>query len=123
MAHHVLIADDDRHFLSVLQRVLTLAGYTVSVANNGEDACAIGHQKPIDVCVLDVALPLLSGPEVARKLARPTLFVSGRDWDRLNPNDMIPTRCLRKPVDLNNVLEAVAELLDAPALPNRPNAD
>jgi DNA-binding response OmpR family regulator len=123
MAHHVLIADDDRHFLSVLQRVLTQAGYTVSVANNGEDACAIGHQTPIDACVLDVALPLLSGPQVASKLGRPTLFVSGRDWDRLNPNDMLPTRCLRKPVDLNHVLEAVAELLGAPASPNRPKAD
>jgi hypothetical protein len=36
---------------------------------------------------------------------------------------MLPTRCLRKPVDLNHVLEAVAELLGAPASPNRPKAD
>jgi DNA-binding response OmpR family regulator len=110
----ILMADDDKFFLQVLSRFLGQAGYEVRTARNGQEALdAVAAERP-DLLVLDVALPLVPGDEVARRLGDgrpPVLFISGRDLDRTAGLEGPGFRFLTKPADLDEVLAKVQELL------------
>lgn len=65
---HILIVDDERDLLELLQFNLGKAGYETSTASNGRQALeAIAHRAP-DLILLDVMLPELSGTEVAGRV-------------------------------------------------------
>lgn len=110
----ILMADDDKFFLQVLSRFLGQAGYSVRTARNGQEALdAVAAERP-DLLVLDVALPLVPGDEVARLLGDgrpPVLFISGRDLDRTTGLEGPNVRFLTKPADLDEVLANVQALL------------
>lgn len=109
------MADDDKFFAHVVSKFLSNAGFEVSTAANGEEALGLVERVKPDLLILDVALPLISGDELARRLEAkrpPTLFISGRDLDRVAGMAGAPVRCLTKPADLDDILQAVKALLD-----------
>lgn len=57
MGSRVLIADDDRSIRESLRRALTLEGYEVFSAVNGEDALESIRRASPDLAVLDVMMP------------------------------------------------------------------
>lgn len=64
----VLVVDDDPDKLSLLEVALTMAGYEVRTARDGEEALAeIGSFQP-DLVVSDVMMPLINGYDLARKI-------------------------------------------------------
>ena len=80
----ILAVDDDPTVLELLQRTLTDAGYRVLTAPGGRAAIETFEQSrvPIDLLLIDVIMPDLTGPVVAERLrARrpelPVLFISG----------------------------------------------
>jgi two-component system, cell cycle response regulator DivK len=64
----VLLVDDFSDALEVWDLFLTSAGFTVVTATNGIDGLAQAQALRPDVIVLDLQMPGLSGPEVARAL-------------------------------------------------------
>ncbi len=64
----VMVVDDEKTISGFLQRKMTKLGYTVFVADDGEDALHQAFSHSPDVILLDVKLPKLSGIEVCRKL-------------------------------------------------------
>lgn len=112
----ILMADDDKHFLQVVTRFLESEGFTTAFARNGAEALEQAKAIAPDLLVLDVALPLVTGDQVARELGGrfPIVFISGRDLDRLEdlPGDRY--RFLRKPADLEEILAAIRDLLGSP---------
>lgn len=66
--HHVLIIEDDRSLSDVLLYNLEQAGYSVSVAFDGQDGLNHAQHKVPDVVVLDLMLPVMDGLEVCRRL-------------------------------------------------------
>lgn len=65
-APSILIVDDDRDILNVLPGVLAQEGYEVSSAESGEEALEKVVRYPIDLLVLDIMLPGISGLEVCK---------------------------------------------------------
>ncbi|MDQ6794955.1 MAG: response regulator transcription factor [Chloroflexota bacterium] len=66
---HLLVVEDDPRLSRVLRRLLEEDRHVVELAADGETALAIaGEADGLDVVVLDVGLPGLSGFEVARRL-------------------------------------------------------
>ena len=119
----ILLADDDKFFLQVLTRFLGNAGYQVVACRNGQEALDQFPAAQPDLMVLDVALPLVTGDQIAHRLgdARPPiLFISGRDLDRLEGLEGPRFRFMTKPADLDEILANVQALL-APA-PEPPQA-
>jgi two-component system, OmpR family, phosphate regulon response regulator PhoB len=53
----VLIADDDAPSRGAYVIILRLAGYEVCQANDGEEALRLLEVRPVDLVVLDLALP------------------------------------------------------------------
>lgn len=60
--HRALVVEDNEHVAYMLKFILERAGYDVLVAAHGEDArTAIRDHDDIDVVVLDLMLPYVSG--------------------------------------------------------------
>jgi len=73
----VLIIDDDRTSLSVLQTLLKIEGYQVSTLPNGYDfnqiITAIHQEKP-NFIILDVHLKSMNGIEIVRHLRKSNVY-------------------------------------------------
>ncbi len=80
----VLVVDDDPPLRRMLARTLTAEGYEVAVAADGGAALAEAERAAPDVIVLDVAMPVLDGLAVCRRLRgkglpTPILMLTARD--------------------------------------------
>jgi CheY-like chemotaxis protein len=64
----ILLVEDSKFLSLANERVLTKAGYQVTVAPDGEEALRVALKELPDVILLDMMLPKLSGPDVLRKL-------------------------------------------------------
>jgi len=62
----ILIAEDDTDNREGYAEFLAYLGYSVAEASNGQDAIDITRQRHPDVLLLDLALPVMDGWEVAR---------------------------------------------------------
>jgi len=64
----LLIVDDDRTTLYVLQSVLNGAGYSTRIAMDGVEALAVLGAESFDLLLLDVWMPRMNGLELLAKL-------------------------------------------------------
>lgn len=67
---HILIVEDDPSIALALEDDLTLEGYQVSVARDGQDAVVRAREQEVDLILLDLMLPKKGGIEVCRELRR-----------------------------------------------------
>jgi two-component system, OmpR family, response regulator MprA len=114
----VLVVDDDRAVREALRRALTLAGYEVQMAQDGEQALELVVQGVPDAVVLDVGLPGIDGLEVCRRLRRlgnrvPILMLTARDAvsDRIDGLDVGADDYMIKPFDVGELKARIRALL------------
>jgi two-component system cell cycle sensor histidine kinase/response regulator CckA len=117
----ILVVEDDPSVRGLVQEALRLSGYEVLVARHGIEALLTGakHLGPIHLLLTDVAMPQMSGPEVAEKLTivRPeikVLYMSGYpDHPTFEQGEVTrDTAFLQKPFTPNVLTRKVRELLD-----------
>ena len=83
----ILYAEDDRDARELFAFVLRQKNYTVYEANNGAQAVQIVRDEPVDLVVLDVRMPLMTGYDAAKIIAQespqtPVMFLSARGMSR-----------------------------------------
>ena len=73
----VLLIDDNPHGLTARRDILAEKGYTVTIAESGEEGIGYFENEPFDLVVTDYRMPGVRGDEVVRrvKLADPNLPV------------------------------------------------
>ena len=64
----ILVVEDDKNILEGLVDNLTMDGYKVIIARNGQEALKQAEEKNPDLIILDIMLPRLSGFEVCKEL-------------------------------------------------------
>ncbi|MFO0585638.1 MAG: response regulator [Anaeromyxobacter sp.] len=115
----VLLVDDEAVVRRATERLLARLGYHVTVASSGDEALALveGGAK-VDVVVTDVAMPGMSGTELAhqvrdRRPGTPVLFVSGYAEELMDPGlpDGGKLGFLPKPFSMETLAEKVRDLL------------
>jgi two-component system response regulator HydG len=118
----ILIVDDDPDFVASIEDLLMNNGYTVFVAGDGQQAIERIRADGIDILILDLRLPILSGLETYLELkqsghAIPTLIVTAfadQDTDDIDKlRSLSVSGILRKPFDPRELLEAVDRLSQA----------
>ncbi|GGX26101.1 response regulator transcription factor [Aquimarina muelleri] len=65
---HILLAEDDFDFGSILKQYLEIHNYTVTWAKDGKEALEIFTNEQFDICVLDVMMPKMDGFTLAEKI-------------------------------------------------------
>jgi DNA-binding response OmpR family regulator len=63
-----LVVDDDKAVRELLTRYLELEGFNVDVAADGSSALAVAAERPPDLILLDVMLPVVDGLEILSRL-------------------------------------------------------
>ncbi len=66
----VLVVDDTPMILHVFKRILREERYAVLTANNGKEALELVRQKSVELVILDLKLPDMSGLEILRRIKR-----------------------------------------------------
>ena len=66
----VLLADDETSFAGALKERLEIRGFNVFIADDGKKALECLHENKIDVAVLDVMMPELTGTEVLKEIRK-----------------------------------------------------
>lgn len=120
MSKTILVVDDDKGLIKMLETGLTAKGYTVLAANTGEGGLQIAQNKAIDLILLDVILPGVKGRQVCVKLKEdpktkdiPVVFLTSKN----SPDDVKAELAagavahITKPVDLNELLKKLDEVL------------
>lgn len=64
----LLIVDDDRDLVEVLEEALIDKGYACRTAHDGRGGLDLIEARPPDLVLLDVEMPILNGPEMAYAL-------------------------------------------------------
>jgi signal transduction histidine kinase len=123
----VLVAEDEPLVRDLIRRALWERGYRVLVARDGEEALAIAraHTGVIEALVTDVAMPLMAGPELARRIRDlcpgiRVLFVSGyRDDPRIAEGVGASAEFLGKPFTTEELATRVRRLFGPVTRPAR----
>ena len=113
----VLVVDDHADTRDLYDRVLGAAGYSVVGAESLEQALAIGGAIALDLVVIDVGLPGMSGFELAQRLhaqrpRRPRLLaVADHSLESTSTETVLFDACLIKPCLPEKLIAVVTDLL------------
>jgi DNA-binding response OmpR family regulator len=64
----ILVVEDEARIAAFIEKGLRANGYTISVAESGEEALGMARIGDYDLVVLDLGLPGADGLEVLRRL-------------------------------------------------------
>jgi len=116
----ILVAEDDRDIADLIAHYLRKQGWEPHVVGAGDEAVAYARRHSIDLVVLDLMLPGLSGLEVCRLLrgdktteALPIIMVTARaeETDRIVGLDIGADDYLAKPFSPNELIARARALL------------
>jgi len=119
----ILLAEDQDIVRELVTEVLTSNGYTVLLAQNGEEAVRVSEQYEgtIQMLITDVVMPRMNGPDLARRIlsARPqmkVIFMSGYAEDAIVQHGVLDAgmHFVQKPFRPREMSRRIREVLDAP---------
>ncbi|MCD6474765.1 MAG: response regulator transcription factor [Anaerolineaceae bacterium] len=117
MNERILIIEDDKAIVRVLERSLVYEGYEVDFAMNGEHGLELVQKKSPDLIILDLMLPGMDGLEFTEKIREennvPILMLTARGGleDRVQGLDSGADDYMVKPFELEELLARIRSLL------------
>ena len=129
---HILLVEDEQHLAFGITFNLEAEGHTVTAAGDGQTALAALDEgrPPIDLVVLDIMLPGMSGYDVCAAIRTlggelPIVMLSARTLveDRVRGFDAGTDVYLQKPFELEELLSVVRNLLGRRGRGERPAAE
>jgi len=117
----ILIVDDEKDVLLMLEKRLTAEGYSVITTTKSTNAIALAKSQHPDLIILDVVMPGMDGGEVAAKLREhpltrsiPVIFLTAllSKTEEYQENRMIGSNItFAKPFDTEELLARINGLL------------
>jgi|SRR4051812_33672788 CheY-like chemotaxis protein len=111
----ILVADDETDIRNILRRLLLSEGFCVCEAGNGIEALAAAEHCDIDLILIDITMPRMSGTEAVRELrakpryaSTPIMLMTGHVPAGI-ASQLGDIMLFSKPLDLMQVLSAIQE--------------
>jgi PAS domain S-box-containing protein len=125
--HVVLLVEDEETLRLAVSKLLQTRGFVVVVAEDGHAAVDLfrDHAEDIDLVLLDLTLPGMSGQEVFRELRvlKPDvkiMFTSGYDPQGITPgsafSEEVLSNFIRKPYRIDELVHTLHEALDSSSM-------
>lgn len=115
---HILVVEDDEGYALALDRMLTAAGFHVSVAMDFRGALEVLEaDRPLDLMVSDIVMPdsvnglALSRMARMRRRDLKLIYVTGYDVPGIEDQAMGPV--LKKPVEKTRLIDEIERALAA----------
>jgi CheY-like chemotaxis protein len=110
----ILLVEDDDATRRMFETTLSGAGYIVHTARTGAGALTRLRSESFDLVVLDLMLPGITGPEVLDAMRQgpaiaqlPVIVVTGATLSQRELGNLSVVTMLRKPVDPDDLVDAV----------------
>ena len=117
MDETILLVDDDAALLEVTSIVLASEGYRVVTAEDGAEALRILGREGLDLVVLDIMLPRMSGFEVLKKMREhsdvPVVLLTAKSQsvDKVVGLELGADDYITKPFDTKELLARIKAIL------------
>ncbi len=115
---HILVVDDDKNTRRLLRAVLEAEHYTVTTAEDGEEALSVMDREHIDLVVLDIMMPRMDGYRFTSLLRAnnndlPILMVTARQLPEDKKKGFLvgTDDYMTKPIDEEEMLLRIKALL------------
>jgi len=109
---HILVVDDEPDICEILRFNLEAAGYAVNTACSAEEAMSM-NIGDVDLLLLDVMMPGMSGYEMAQRVDVPIIFLTakGEEEDKLEGFRLGADDYITKPFSVREVMARVKAVL------------
>lgn len=125
----VLIVDDVKQNVELIQLLMTTNGHEVEIANNGREALEVYKSKTFDLVLMDIQMPEMDGLEATRQirilekvnnLRVPILALSASvfEEDRISAKEAGMDGFVSKPIDLQDLFFEIRKTITNFASPN-----
>lgn len=122
MAEKVLIVDDDKEMVELIDLFLSNAGFITLAAFSGEEALEKTFQEKPDLILLDIMMPRIDGWEVLRRIKNdpevqgtPVAFITARTQNidkMIGLSVMKAAGYITKPFSKQELLTEVRRIID-----------
>jgi DNA-binding response OmpR family regulator len=114
----ILLAEDDTDLRSILSQYLELQGFTVLAAENGQRGLDIFEEQHVDLCLLDIMMPVMDGFTLAQKIKKhdqdmPVLFLTAKNQkkDKLKGLKIGADDYITKPFEVEELILRIRNIL------------
>ena len=113
----VLIVDDNKQIISILEAYAKKEGYQTVIAVDGQEALDVFQRERPDIILLDVMMPKIDGFEVCRVIRKtsnvPIIMITarGEDFEKIMGLEIGADDYIVKPFSIKELLVRVAALL------------
>ena len=117
MSDKILVVDDDLNICELLKLYLENEGYTVFIANDGQEAVSTFLGKTPDLVLLDIMLPKMDGWQVCREIRKTSstpiimLTAKGETFDKVLGLELGADDYVVKPFDAKEVMARIKAVL------------
>ncbi len=118
-AVNILVVDDESIVLSLIRDALEDMGYTITTADNGEQALRIMDESPVDLLLTDIRMPHMDGNELVRQARKKypdigVIYMTGYA-DLNSAKDAIKQGAydyILKPFELTEIRQAISKAVE-----------
>lgn len=124
---HILLVDDERAILLMMQEMLRFQGYRLTIASDPESALNLFRQSPadFDLIITDQIMPQMTGAQLIQVIHQirpqlPAIIISGCNEAEVGlPDQPRQWEFLRKPVTMIQICQTIQEQLQSGSLVER----
>jgi len=118
---HILLVDDDNRVLEPTKELLESMGHKVTVAKDGEEACATFEQQADvwDIILTDMVMPRMNGFEASQKMRElrpdiPIIYATGYDPSLVTDStrSMPNSKLISKPFNPDELDGLITEMVE-----------
>ncbi len=120
MSKKILLIDDEKETVKILQKQVQRAGYEAHVAYNGQEALTVAQQIHPHLILTDIAMPVMDGIAFFKEVKSrrdlhhiPIMFATAYGANEERMRDLGANDFLVKPFDKNTLLTKVGAFFDA----------
>lgn len=113
----VLVVDDELALREFVRRNLEIRGFQVVTAANGLEALALFNSHPVDLAILDLMMPHMSGLETIQRIRQESLIpiivlsALGEESDKVKALNLGADDYLTKPFGVGELLARVSAVM------------